>query len=132
LGALLDQPALLVSEYAEQLRGLLTAPELVDVCSAVQAALQENGELELSALLSALEKNPHLEWVRERLALAPVRDEQAAQELLQKSLPKLARDMRERDLQRLAREVVEARRNGDDARAVELTKQRDELLRSAK
>jgi len=31
----------------------------------------------------------------------------------------------------LSKEIIEARRNGDDERAVRLTKQRDELPRSA-
>jgi DNA primase len=132
LGALLDRPALLTSNYAEQLRGLLSTPELVDVCRAAQAALQENGELELSALLSALENNPALPWVRERLALAPTREGRDAEDLLENGLPLLSKQNVERAQRALKEQIIEARRAGDDARALELTKQRDELGRSAK
>jgi len=132
LGALLDRPSLLASDYAEQLRGLLTTPELATVCRAAQAALQENGELELSALLSALENNPALPWVRERLALAPTREGHDAEDLLQKGLPRLSKQNVERAQRALKDQIIEARRAGDEARALELTKQRDELGRSAK
>lgn len=132
LGALLDKPTLLASDYAERLRGLLTVPELVDVCRAAQAALQENGELELSALLSALENNPALPWVRERLALAPTREGQDAEDLLQKALPRLAKQNIEREGRALKNQIIEARRAGDEGRALELTRQLIELERSAK
>ncbi len=133
LGALLDRPELFASAQAEQLPGLLTSPELLGVFRVARSAVQENGELELSALFSALESNSALPWVKERLARAPAGgggDE--AKELLDRSLPKLAKDMYQRVHPRLQRSILEARRNGDDARALELTKQLDELRRSAK
>ena len=132
LGALLDRPALLGSDYAEQLRGLLTTPELVDVCRAAQAALQENGELELSALFSALENNPALLWVRERLARPPTHAGYEPEEVLKAALPKLKRTTEQTHMRMLKQQILEAWRAGDEARALELTKQRDELGRSAK
>jgi DNA primase len=133
LGALLDRPALFASAEAERLPGLLTSPELLGVFRAAQAAVQENGELELSALFSALESNTALPWVKERLARAPTDGgDDEAKELLQRSLPKLAKDMYQRVFPRLQSSILEARRNGDEARALELTKQLDELRRSAK
>lgn len=132
LGALLDRPALLASDYAEQLCGLLTTPELVDVCRAAQAALQENGELELSALLSALEHNPALPWVRERLACPPSLAGYEPENELRSGIPRLAKQNVERAQRALKDQIINARRVGDEALALELTKQRDELGRSAK
>jgi DNA primase len=132
LGALLDQPPLLRSDYTEQLCGLLTEPELVDVCRAAQAALQENGELELSALLSALQDNPLLPWVRERLARPSAVAGYDPEKELQKGLPQLSKQNVERAQRTLKEQIINARRAGDEALALELTKQRDELGRSAK
>jgi DNA primase len=132
LGALLDRPALLRSEFAEQLCGLLNAPELVDVCRSAQAALQENGELELSALFSALESNPVLPWVRERLARPSAIAGYDPEKELQAGLPRLSKQNVERAGRALKNQIIEARRAGDDDRALELQRQLIELERSAK
>jgi hypothetical protein len=132
LGALLDRPALLRSEFAEQLCGLLNAPELVDVCRAAQAALQENGELELSALFSTLESNPVLPWVRERLARPSAIAGYDPEKELQAGLPRLSKQNVERAGRALKNQIIEARRAGEDDRALELQRQLIELERSAK
>jgi DNA primase len=132
MGALLDRPALFVSDYAEQLRGLLTTPELVDLLSAAQAALQENGELELSALLSALENNAALPWVQERLARPSAIAGYDPEKELQAGLPMLSKQNVERAARALKNQIIEARRAGDDGRALELQRQLIELERSAK
>jgi hypothetical protein len=51
--------------------------------------------------------------------------------VLEKGIRSLAKQDLDQQSQRLAREIHEAWRNGDSMRALELTKQRDELRRSA-
>jgi DNA primase len=128
LGVLLDRPALF-AKYASQLEGLLTSPELVGVLRASAAAVQESGALDLSALFSSLNESPGLPWLKERLALRDDRDD--AEEVLEKGLRKLATEQLDRERVELMREINKARRSGDDEQAIRLTKQRDELGRSA-
>jgi DNA primase len=130
LGVLLDRPALFASEYASQLEGLLTSAPLRGVFRAAVAAIQENGALDITALSSALSENAALPWVRERLALQTYRDRDDAEQVLQNGLPLLAKKLAEQERE-LAKQILEARRQGDDEEAVRLTKQRDELRRSA-
>ena len=99
--------------------------------SAAETAVQENGALDLSALLSALEGNPAQPWVRERLSLSPQRDVHDAHEVLKNGIPLLEKRNLELELPRLSRQISDARREGNEARALELTRQRDELRRSA-
>jgi DNA primase len=131
LGVLLDRPALFATQYATQLEGLLTSPELLGVLRAAAVTVQESGALDLSALFSALEDSPALPWLRERLALQLYRDRGDAEQVLENGIPLLAKRNLERELPRLGQEISKARRSGDDERAVLLTKQRDELRRSA-
>ncbi len=131
LGVLLDRPSLLASDYARQLEGVLTSPELGAVLKAAAAAVQESGALDLSALFSALSESPALPWLKERLALQLYRDRDDAEEVLQKGIRKLAKERLDRERVQLMREISDARRSGDDERAIRLTKQRDELGRSA-
>jgi DNA primase len=130
LGVLLDRPALFATEYASQLEGLLTSAPLRGVFRAAVAAIQENGALDITALSSALNENAALPWVRERLALQTYRDRDDAEQVLQNGLPLLAKKLAEQERE-LAKQILEARRQGDDEGAVRLTKQRDELRRSA-
>lgn len=130
LGVLLDRPALFATEYASQLEGLLTNASLRDVFRAAVAAVQENGALDITALSSALSENAALPWVKERLALQTYRDRDDAEQVLQNGIPLLAKKLAEQERE-LAKQILEARRQGDDEGAVRLTKQRDELRRSA-
>jgi hypothetical protein len=56
---------------------------------------------------------------------------EAAREVLMKGLHQLAKQNIERELPALARQVKEARYLGDEPRALELTRERDRLFRSA-
>jgi hypothetical protein len=54
-----------------------------------------------------------------------------AEEYLRNGIARLYKENAERELPRLDRAIVEARRSGDDEQAVRLTRQRDALRRSA-
>lgn len=131
LGVFLDRPALFATPYANQLEGLLTSPELLGVMRSAAAAVQESGALDLSALFSALKDSPALPWLKERLALQLYRDRGDFEQVLKNGIPQLAKHNLELELPRLGHEITNARRSGDDERAVRLTMQRDELRRSA-
>jgi DNA primase len=130
LGVLLDRPALFASPYAGQLEGHLS-PELRDVFHVAAAAVQESGALDATALVSALSSNAELPWLKERLSIETFRDRDDAEEVLEKGLRSLAKQDLDHQSRRLAQEINQAWRNGDSVRARELTKQRDELRRSA-
>jgi len=131
LGVLLDRPQFFASAYPSELEGLLTSPALRGVLAAAKASIQETGALDLSALLSIAQDNPALPWLKERLALQLYQDRDDAEQVLQTGIAMLAKQNLERELPRLGQEISKARRAGDDEQAVQLTKQRDELGRSA-
>ncbi len=131
LGVLLDRPMLFGSAYSGQLEGLLTSPELREVFHAAAGAVQESGALDVSALVSALEGSAALPWLKGRLSVQTYRDRNDAEEVLEKGIRALAKQDLDHRSRRLADEINQARRNGDSTRALELTKQRDELRRTA-
>jgi DNA primase len=131
LGVLLDRPTLFGTPHAMQLEGLLTSPELREVFQAAAAAVQESGALDVSALVSALDGSAALPWLKGRLSVQTYRDRDDAEEVLEKGIRSLAKQDLDHRSRRLADEINEARRNGDSTRALELTKQRDELRRTA-
>jgi DNA primase len=131
LGVLLDRPMLFGSAYSGQLEGLLTSPELREVFHAAAGALQESGALDVSALVSALDGSAALPWLKGRLSVQTYRDRNDAEEVLEKGIRALAKQDLDHRSRRLADEINQARRNGDSTRALELTKQRDELRRTA-
>jgi DNA primase len=131
LGVLLDRPVLFATPHAGRLEGLLTSPELREVFRAAAGAVQESGALDVSALVSALSGSSALPWLNARLAAQTYTDRDDAEEVLEKGLRSLEKQDLDQQSRRLASEINEAWRNGDSMRALELTKQRDELRRSA-
>lgn len=127
LGILLEHPRFFATSYARELDGLLAHPALREVFRAAQANVQENGALNPSGLLSELDGSPVLSWLRDRLALAKYDGEEHGEEALQKGLALLLRENVERERQRLARDIAEARRLGDVDRADQLMRERERL-----
>jgi DNA primase len=123
LGVLLDRPVLFASPYAGQLEGLLI-PELRDVHKAAAACVQESGALDLTALFSALDDSTTLPWLKERLAVQKYDNRGDAEEVLERGIRSLRRESLGSVSQRLFKEITEARRRGDEVRAVELSRER--------
>lgn len=130
LGAFLDQPALFSASYAGEVEGLLTRSELCEVFQHAAQVVQGSGVLNPLALCTALGEQQIRDWVQERLSAPKYLDVSAAEDMVHASVPVLTR-ARAEQAQALNREILEARRSGDHDRAVQLTKQRDELRRSA-
>jgi DNA primase len=131
LGALLDKPALFRSQYAENVKELLTASELQSIFSAAAAQVAERGTLDAPRLLAHLAGNAALGWLQERLSLEAYSDDAQAEEVLRRGIPLLAKQNIERELPQLAERIRLARQRGDENEALELTRQRHELARHA-
>ncbi|MDD9936977.1 MAG: DNA primase [Myxococcales bacterium] len=129
LGVLLDRPKLFATPEAGQLEELLTSAALRDVFRAARAAAQENGVLDVPALLSALENHEALPWLRESLALQTYRGRDDADQVLKNGIPLLAKSNREQKLRGLSREISAARQSGNNDLADSLMRQRELLVR---
>ena len=131
LGALLDKPELFATSHADNLQGLLTDPSLRAVYDATADLVRKDGVLDASRLLSSVEGNLAEPWLKERLAVEAYTTKAEAEDVLRSGVPLLAKRNIESELPALARQIGEARRDGDDERAVMLTKQRDDLALTA-
>ena len=134
LGALLDKPGLFSSQYAENVKELLTVSELRAIFSAAAVQVAEHGELSAPRLLAQLVElagHPALDWLQERLSLEAFSDDAQAEEVLRRGIPFLAKQNIERELQELAQRVQIARQRGDETEAISLTRQRHELAKHA-
>jgi len=131
VGLLIDQPSLLVSEDAKKLEELLTSPELRGMFRSAGELVQENGKLDLPALLSRERDNHAISQLRERFAVSKYPDKGDAQLALRAMVARLQTEKIHEERARLLRQITEARRSGDDALANHLTKQRDALGVSA-
>ena len=128
LGALLDKPALFRSEYADQLKELLTVAELQAIFTAAADQVVERGTLDAPRLLAQLAGNSTGTWLHERLSVEKYSDEAQAEEVLRKGIPFLAKQNIESELPKLAQRIRLARQRGDEQEAISLTRQRDELV----
>lgn len=131
VGLLLDVPELFCSEDGKKLAELLTSPELQCIFRSAAELVQKNGVLDGSALLSDVSEGGALSWLSERLAVETYGEKSEAEDVLRRGIPLLAKRNIERELPLLAQQISQARREGDEAKAVSLTRQRDELAQSA-
>ncbi len=130
LHAILDNPDLFASEDAKKLEKLLTSPELRAIFLSAARMVDMRGVVDAAALLTECADNAALSWLEDRLAIQKY-DADAAGRALRDGVPRLAKQGIERELDRLAGQIHAARRSGDEKRALDLTRQRDELRTSA-
>jgi DNA primase len=131
LGALLDKPELFRSEYADNLKELLTVAELQSIFSAAASQVADRGTLDASRLLEQLAGNSAVAWLRERLSVETYSDGTQAEHALRTYIPLLAKQNIERELPLLAQQIQLARQRGDENEAITLTRQRHELAMQA-
>ncbi|HET8932885.1 MAG TPA: DNA primase [Polyangiales bacterium] len=131
LGAFLDKPALFRSQYAENLKELLTVEELQSIFSAAAAQFADRGTLDAPRLLAQLAGNPALDWLKERLSVEMFADDARAEEELRSGIPLLAKQNIESELPRLAQRAQLAWQRGDEMEARTLTRQHLELSKHA-
>ncbi|HEX4353015.1 MAG TPA: DNA primase [Polyangiales bacterium] len=131
LGALLDKPALFSSEYADNLKELLTVADLQSIFSAAATQVAERGNLDASRLLEQLAGNSAAAWLREQLSVEKHSDDTQAEQFLRTGIPFLQKQNIERELPKLAQQIQLARQRGDENEAITLTRQRHELAMQA-
>jgi DNA primase len=130
LGVLLDHPELIRTVDQERLAGLLTDSDLRAIFLDTAQMLERRGEVDALALLEGLSRNPARAWLGERLSAVPAVDRERAERLLIEGLPMLERDRRNEQRAQLSREIQIANQTGNQARAQELMRLRDELAKT--
>jgi DNA primase len=130
LGVLLDHPELIRTVDQERLAGLLTDSDLRAIFLDTAQMLERRGEVDALALLEELSRNPARAWLGERLSAVPAVDRERAERLLIEGLPMLERDRRNEQRAQLSREIQIANQTGNQARAQELMRLRDELAKT--
>jgi hypothetical protein len=130
LGVLLDHPELIRTVDCERLAGLLTDSDLRAIFLDTAQMLEQRGEVDALALLEGLASNPARAWLGERLSAVPAVDRERAERLLIEGLPMLERDRKNEQRQQLSREIQIANQTGNQARAQELMRLRDELAKT--
>jgi DNA primase len=129
IGAILDCPALLASPEAQQLDGLLTDPDLQAIFRFTARMVEIRGEVDAPALLEGLSSNPARAWLSRRLEASALSPEQA-KSVIESAMPFLEKDRKQTRAAALKKQIDAARRSGDIERALELTRERDEVLKS--
>ncbi|MFK8001127.1 MAG: DNA primase [Polyangiales bacterium] len=131
LGAFIDQTGLIRAPIAERYEEVLTDPDLRAILQATSRLVGERGGLEGSALIAEMIDNSALAWLEGRIVQPMHEDEAGALRFLEEGLPRLEIKARQKAAEALQRQVFQARSNGDDELADQLTRQRLELLRGA-
>jgi hypothetical protein len=130
LGAMLDSAPLFATEDGKKLEKLLTSPELRAIFQTAARMIEMRGVVDAAALLAECANSAGLSWLEDRLAIQKY-DADAAARVVRDGVPRLAKQGVVREIDRLAADISAARRVGDEERALELTRRRDELRVSA-
>lgn len=126
--AFLDQPGLHASGSAEKVQELLTSADLRAILSLTARWVGSRG-VDAPALLDELGDRPARAWLERRLAIQEYPDEASALRAVEVLSAQLERRRAKAERDRLRREILEARRGGDHARAEKLMHQVMELDR---
>jgi DNA primase len=129
-GAILDNPELFATTEAADLERLLTSEELRGIFRAAAGMVEARGVVDATALLDEVASNPAHGWLNGRLAVQKY-EREAAERALRDGIPRLERKHKERQVLELNESIKAARRIGDEARAMDLTRRRDELRQGA-
>jgi len=129
LGAVLDQPELAGSEPGRRLYELLTRDDLRSIFHLSSRMLESRGEVDGPNLVASLAGMPAEAWLRGRLAKPMYETLGDAEVVLRDGVPRLELVELEHQLRRTKESILEARRHGDDARALDLTSHHQTLTR---
>ena len=130
ISVLIDQPSLIKSDTGSKLHELLTSTDLRAMFEIILSTVNTRGELDAATLSHKLEGHPLQTWAQQRLAVQE-HDLQTAQEILERGVLRLTQQNIERQLPQLQQQIVQARRQGDDALAQGLTAEFVALSKSA-
>ncbi len=130
ISVLIDQPSLLHEADLQRFPSLLTNKDLRAIFETILRMVDNQGSLDVTALLGELQDNQLRPWLEEQLAVQRHSLEEARQIVCDGVLLLEQRNI-ERELPLLQQRIVEARRVGDDTLAAGLTQEFVELSRSA-
>jgi hypothetical protein len=130
VGAFLDHPALHASGHAEKVQELLTSRDLRAILALTTRWVGSRG-IDASILLGEIADSPARTWLERRLAVQHFQDEASARRFVDRAVPLLERERAKHENRRLRRELLEARRVGDEERVQALMRQMTELFQSA-
>ena len=130
IGVLIDQPSLFTTHDAKRLGELLTHPSLQAIFRAAASMVGLRGAIECGPLLDGLQDEPVRTWLEGRFSIEKY-DQNAAVDALRNGTALLEKQRVERALPLLARQIDDAWHRGDEAQAIVLTRQHDQLAQSA-
>lgn len=122
VGAFLDHPVLTSSGLAKKVQEVLTSADLRAIL-ALATRYAPTRAVDASAILTEVGDSPASDWLKRRLAIQQFATKAEAESYLERALVKLMQDSARREIRRLRREVLEARRAGDEERIGELMRE---------
>ena len=126
VGALLDQPSLLASHDLEKIQELLTSDDLRTILRSAARLVGMRG-VDASALLTEVGESAARDWLEKRLAVQNFDDEASARVAISRMLTVLTRRAYQRKRKELERELLRARRAGDEEQVVALSRRIGQL-----
>jgi hypothetical protein len=112
------------------LDGLLTDPDLQAIFRFTAQMVEGRGDVDAPALLEGMSSNPARAWLSKRLAESPLLTPEQAKSVIESAIPWLARDRKQAQAKALKKQIDAAMRGGDMELAQQLTRDRDEVLKS--
>ncbi len=130
VGLLLDVPCLISSNHAEKLEKLLTSSAVRSILHELKLLYRDLGVIDSATLIARFEGTPSCGWLKKRMSLQKY-GEDDAEDTLRRGVGMLARTRAEEELPRLAQEIQQALRSGNEELASSLRVQHVELARQA-
>ena len=129
IGALLDQPALLKRDDVAFLAELLTSADLRDILQASVRTSESRGGIDAPLLLEAVERPTARAWLEQRLGIQHYVTEDSAVNYLESGIRRLKQQVVQDARLSLEKQILDAQRAGDLARANDLRAQHLVLIR---
>lgn len=131
VGVFLDLPELTQTPEAERFGELLTDPDLRAIFDSTLRQMGAVGKLEAASLSSEVEDNKVRTWLEGRLVQPVYTELRDGERVLRAGLPRLEVRKLTQAASQLGRLALDARSQGDDSRADELTQQMRQLQKRA-
>jgi hypothetical protein len=114
----------------EALDGLLTDADLRAIFRSLVRMFEQRRGVDAPTLLDELASSPAKAWLSKRLQETPLPSSERAKDVIQSAIPLLEKDRKKTEAAALRKQIETAMRSGDLDTARELTRLRDELLKS--
>ena len=142
MGAVLDQPRVVMCDDFPHIAELLTNEEVRYIFTTIQRAMTSEGEVDLEAVLRAQSggavesgvsghRGSMSSWLEQRFAVPVLSSVDEALAYVKDAAFRLRKQRTEEELPRLQAQILQARNRGDNETAEVLTRRHMELFRSA-